>query len=305
MRTASSLNRRDFVRQTAFTALATAALPGVSSFAAPLTKEKLRWKFCAFEKPLLFLSYDATAELFAGLGFDGIEAAVRPGGHVLPERVEEDLPRFVAALKQRGLEVTILTSNIGRADQPHAEKTLRTAARLGIKRYRLDWWRYDLKRPILPQLEALRPQLKELAALNRSLGITGLYQNHAGASMVGAPLWDVYSLIRDCDPKEIALAFDIRHATVEGGLSWEIQFNLVKSHIGVAYFKDFVWEGRKVKNVPLGSGLVDPRFGVVLRNSGFSGPISLHVEYGSGTDPKVFADAFRQDFAKVREWLGA
>src|SRR5439155_18192012 len=75
------------------------------------------WKFCAFEKPLLFLNYDDTAEVFAELGFDGLEAAVRPGGHVLPERVEEDLPRFVEALKKRRLEIAILTSNISAANQ--------------------------------------------------------------------------------------------------------------------------------------------------------------------------------------------
>ena len=305
MNNQSTLNRRDFVKQTALAALSVAALPMTASAAAPQNGKKLPWRFCAFEKPLLFLNYDDTADVFAELGFDGIEAAVRPGGHVLPERVEEDLPKFVEALKKRGLEITVLTSAISSADQPHAEKTLRTAAKLGIKRYRMDWWRYDLKQPIQSQLDALRPRLKDLAALNRSLGVTGLYQNHAGANMVGAPLWDIYSLLREHDPKDVALAFDIRHATVEGGLSWEIEFNLVKSHIAVAYFKDFVWEGRKVKNVALGSGLVDPTFGRVLRNSGFAGPISLHVEYGSGKDVKVFKEAFAKDFTTLREWLGA
>jgi sugar phosphate isomerase/epimerase len=304
MKTQPTLNRRDFVKHTTLAALA-ATLPAATSLAAPAAGGKLPWKFCAFEKPLLFLNYEDTADVFAELGFDGIEAAVRNGGHVVPERVEEDLPKFVAALRKRGLEITVLTSNIGQADQPHAEQTLRTAAKLGIKRYRMNWWRYDLKQPIPPQLEALRPRLKELAALNRSLGITGLYQNHAGANMVGAPLWDIYSLIREHDRQDVALAFDIRHATVEGGLAWPIQFQLVKSHIGVVYFKDFLWEDRRVKNVPLGDGLVDPKFGSVLRNSGFAGPISLHVEYGSGTDKNFFADAFRKDFVKLREWLAA
>lgn len=305
MKTETPLNRRAFLKQSTLAALAAATLPAVTSLAAPPDGKKLPWRFCAFEKPLLFLNYDDTADVFAELGFDGIEAAVRPGGHVLPERVEEDLPKFVEALKKRGLEITVLTSAISSAEQPHAEKTLRTAAKLGIKRYRMDWWRYDLKQPIPAQLDALRPRLKDLAALNRSLGVTGLYQNHAGANMVGAPLWDIYSLLREHDPKDVALAFDIRHATVEGGLSWEIEFNLVKSHIGVVYFKDFVWEGRKVKNVALGSGLVDPKFGEVLRNSGFAGQISLHVEYGSGRDVKVFKDAFQKDFATLREWLSA
>src|SRR2546421_6935418 len=125
MKTKSTLNRRDFVRQTVFTALAASVAPTLAA------EKKSPWKFCAFEKPVMFLSYDETAEFFAELGFDGIEAAVRPGGHVLPERVEEDLPKFVEALKKRGLEITILTSGIGNATQPHAEKVLRTAAKLG------------------------------------------------------------------------------------------------------------------------------------------------------------------------------
>src|ERR1041385_6630902 len=248
MKNKAAINRRDFVKQTALAALAASVSPALAA------EKKLPWKFCAFEKPLLFLSYDETADLFAELGFDGIEAAVRPSGHVLPERVEEDLPKFVEALKKRGLEITILTSGIGSATQPHAEKVLRTAAKLGIKRYRTDWWSYDLKKPIWPQVEALRSVAKELAALNRAVGITGLYQNHAGYQRVGASVWDVFEVIKDCDPKDLGLAFDIRHATGEAGLSWPILFNLVKSHIGAAYFKDFVWDGNNTKNVPLRTG---------------------------------------------------
>lgn len=303
MKTKSVLNRREFLRQTAAVAVAATALPVATSFAAPPEAKKLPWKFCAFEKPLLFLNYDETAEVFAELGFDGIEAAVRSGGHVLPERVEEDLPKFVAALKKHGLEITVLTSGINSVSQPHTEKVLRTAAKLGIQRYRMDWWRYDLDKPIQPQLEALRPKLKELTALNRSLGLTGLYQNHAGANMVGAAGWDIFSLLREHDPKDVALAFDIRHATVEAGLSWSTLFQLVKSHVGAAYFKDFAWEQDKVRNVPLGEGRVDKKYAARLKESGFTGPISLHVEYGEGKDKKVFAEAFRKDFATLRSWL--
>jgi len=295
-------NRREFLKHTALASAAASLIPTSLMAAAP--DKPGPWKFCAFEKPLLFLNYDETAEVFAELGFDGIEAAVRPGGHVLPERVEEDLPTFVEALKKRGLEITILTSGISAADQPHTEKVLRTAAKLGIKRYRMDWWHYDLKQPIQSQLDALRPRLKELAALNRSLGVTGLYQNHAGANMVGAAVWDIYSLVREHDPKDVALAFDIRHATVEGGLSWPVQFNLVKSHVGAAYFKDFVWDEDKAKSVPLGEGRVDRKYALMLKASGFAGPISVHVEYGeSSKDKKFFAEAFRKDFATLRAWL--
>src|SRR6185295_10126473 len=145
---------------------------------------------------------------------------------------------------------------------------------------------------------------KELAALNRAVGITGLYQNHSGFNRVGASVWDVYEVIKACDPKDLGLAFDIRHATVEAGLSWPVQFELVKSHIGVAYFKDFVWDGSKVKSVPLGEGRVEKKYAAMLKVSGFAGPISLHVEYGeTSKDKKFFADAFRKDFAMLQNWL--
>mgnify|MGYP002525479526 CR=1 FL=1 len=116
------------------------------------------------------------------MGFDGIEAAVREGGHVLPEHAEEELPRLVEALKKNGLAVTIMASSINSVRQPLTEKVLRTAAGLGIKRYRLAYLRYDLAKPIRPQIASHRAQLKDLAEMNRDLGISGVYQNHAGAT---------------------------------------------------------------------------------------------------------------------------
>lgn len=300
------ITRRNFLTGTA--AISSFALLRPISLLAqaekPAKSNPSRYTFCAFEKPLQFLSYDETAELFAELGFNGIEATVRPGGHVLPEKVEDDLPRFITALKKHGLEMTVLTSAINSVDSPHAEKVLRTAAKLGVKQYRMNWYRYDLNKPVLPQLDEARPKLRELAALNRELGLTALYQNHAGDKMVGAPLWDIYDLIKDFDPKQIALAYDIRHATVEGGLSWPIQFNLVKSHIGAVFVKDCVWENGKLKNVPLGEGMVNKKFFAMLKETNFSGPISLHVEYlDRSKDKKVLGEAFKKDLATLKSLL--
>lgn len=43
---------------------------------------------------------DKTAETVARMGWKGIECPVRPGGHVLPKRVEEDRPRTVETLNK-------------------------------------------------------------------------------------------------------------------------------------------------------------------------------------------------------------
>ena len=54
-------------------------------------------------------------------------------GQILPERVEEDLPKLQEALKARQLDLTLITTDVGSVT-PLNEKVLRTAARLGVKR---------------------------------------------------------------------------------------------------------------------------------------------------------------------------
>jgi len=297
------MNRRQFL----VSAAAASAITWMPSLLrAQPARSTSRYEFCAFEKPLQFLPYDEMAEVFADAGYAGIEATVRPGGHVLPEKVEEDLPRLHEALDKRGLKVSILTSGIESVKTPHAITTLRTAAKLGIKRYRLSWYQYDLKKPILPQLDAFAANLKELAKLNRELGLTALYQNHAGERFVGAPLWDIYSLIKELAPQDVSIAYDIRHATVEAGLSWPIQFQLIQSHLGAIFVKDFTWENGRIKNTPLGEGMVHRKFFTMVQESNFFGPVSVHVEYlGRSRDKREIGEAFRKDLETAKGLLGS
>lgn len=295
-------NRRTFLHGLSASALA-GALPLKAATDSP------RNRLCFFSKHLQGLSFDDIASVAAEVGVDGIEAPIRPKGHIEPERVPDELPKFVEALKKQGLEMTILTSGITEVSpEQHTESVLRTAAQLGIKRFRMGVTKYDLKQPIWPQLEAAKPIIKDLVALSRELGIQPLFQNHSGKDYMGAPVWDVYSLMRDYPPGELSFAFDILHATVEGGLSWPLHFQLVSDHIGAAYLKDFKWVGRKIETCPLGEGQVNPAYGKMLMESGYQGPISLHVEYlkGDAKDPAVlksFRDAHQRDLGVVREWL--
>ncbi len=300
----SQLDRRCFVRNLAIGTGAT-AFAAATAQARPAPKAT-RYPVCCFAKPLQHMTFDALADFLQPLGFQGIEATVRKGGQVEPERVEQDLPKLVDALRRRGLEITIMATDINRADQPLTAKVLETAARLGIKRYRFKAYHYDLSKPILPQLATYGRALRDLAALNRALGITGLYQNHSGKNYVGAPVWDIYNAVRPLPPAQAAIAFDIRHATVEGGLSWPIQFNLVRSHMAMVYVKDFVWDGRKPKNVPLGQGMVDPHFFKMLAATSFTGPISLHIEYFDHRNPtlaKQREQAVANDIKTLRKLL--
>ncbi len=272
---------------------------------------KRRNKLCAFTKHLQGLSFDQIADIAAECGLDGIEAPLRPGGHVEPARIEEDLPKLAEALKKRGLEITIMTSGINQVSKDqNTEAVLRTAAKLGVKRFRMLYFKYDLSKPILPQIEEWRPKIKDLVTLCSELGIQPLLQNHSGKDYFGAPVWDAYSIMKDFTPQQFSFAFDIYHATVEGGLSWPLDLALVGDHLGAVYFKDVKWVGRgKAEGVPLGAGQASPDFAKMLNKRGFSGPVSLHTEYMKGDvkDPafvKASVDAFRRDLGVLNEWMG-
>lgn len=261
---------------------------------------------CVFTKPFNSLSFDELADRIAELGFDGIEAPVRKGGHVEPVDVADKLPRLVEALAKRDLKITVLTSDINDPSDPDTAKVLKVAAGLGVKRYRMKYLKYDLSKPVADQLDQWRPRFRDLAAMNRELGIQALYQNHAGGNTLGAPLWDLKQLLEDIDVTEIGVAYDIRHAVAEGGKSWPITFNMIRPHVDTVYVKDFVWEGKKLKNVPLGSGLIPGEFFSLLSASKFSGPISLHEEYLDHKKPELVPDhlaAIKKDLAQLKMWL--
>ena len=265
-----------------------------------------RFQLITFTKPFQKLSFDDTADLVAEVGWKGVECPVRKKGQVLPERVEDDLPRLQEALRKRQLDLTLLTTDVKDAADPLTQKVLRTASRLGVKRYRLTFFHYDMAKPLPPQLADLKAQLRDLAALNRELGLHGGIQNHSGRSYIGAPVWDIHEVVRDLDPQHLGICFDIGHATLEGGTSWPIEARLMEPYLACVYVKDFAWrkgeKGWAAEWGPLGEGMVRREFFDWLKKSSYQGPISQHCEYLSGGGPEERAQ-MKKDFAVLKSWL--
>ena len=257
-----------------------------------------------FSKPLADFSYADTAKLLAETGYGGIDYTVRVAqGHVLPDKVEEDLPRAIDAAHAAGLKVEMITTEIKSAREKDTEKLLRTAAKHGVKFYRLGNFTYDAKLSVIESLEKIQPQLKELGQLNQSLGLHGALQNHMGVR-VGSPVWDLYELLRDIDPRGIGVQYDIRHATTEGGQSWPLGLKLLKPWIKCTDVKDFRWQqspGKAVvEGMPLGEGIVplDAYF-KLKKELGIGGPISVHLEYPPFEHGPKFASAAERRAAFV------
>jgi len=298
-------SRRHFLATVA-TAGATAGI----SAAEPGREGAVRNKLIGFTKPFTHLSFAETADMVADVGWDGVECAVRPGKstHIAPERVEDDLPRLVEELRRRDRELTIVTTGVVRVDAA-AEKVLRTTAAVGCRRVRLGFLRYPPAAKPAEWLAECRGPFGEIAELCRELGLQAGYQNHSGREFLGAPVWDLWDVIRDTDPAHLGACFDIGHATVEGGMAWPLHARLMADRLVAVFVKDFAWErtpgGQVAKWCPLGQGVVDRSFFRWLKGIGFSGPISQHHEYpGLGAGPEMVAH-FKRDLAVLREWLAA
>jgi L-ribulose-5-phosphate 3-epimerase len=285
------ISRKNFIKSTAITLagipLGVSALANVKFSLGPIERPSLDGKLSIsiFSKHLQWLNYKDMAALAAQMGFDGVDLTVRADGHVKPDRVTEDLPKAVEAVKQAGLNVYTITTDIRSADDKNTVNVLKTAAELGIKNYRMGWYSYDSKLDTLANLAVIKKNITDLAAVNEHYQIHGDYENHTGR--FAGSLWDLWMVLKDLDPRWMGCQFDIRHATVDGAEAWPVNLDLLKNHIGSIAIKDFYWEKVNnkwaIKDVPLGQGMVDfKRYFAALKKLNFHKPISLHYEYPLG-----------------------
>lgn len=276
-----SNQRRKFIKQTA---LAAAAVPFSKVLAAPKKVPKSKtYPISFFTKPLDKYGPDFFMDTLKMAGIDGLDLTVRPKGCVLPERVENDLPKIVEMAKQKGLTVEMMVSNITKADDPLAAKVLSTAAKNGVSHYRLGYYKYNKSLGVRTSVEKIKSEMQALAELNKSVGIQGGYQNHAG-NWFGAAMWDLAEVLKDIPKAHMSSQFDIRHAVCEGNRSWVTAMQLLAEKIGSLAIKDFTWdvsEGQsKVKKLPLGEGIVDfDLFFKNLKTFDVVAPMTLHVEH--------------------------
>lgn len=250
---------------------------------------KGKLKVSIFSKHLQFVQGEELAKAAAAIGFDGVDLTVRKGGHVEPAAVANDLPAVVGILRKNGLEVPMITTDIADADTPYAEDILKAASALGIRYYRFGAFKWATDRPFAAQLEAMKPRLAKLAALNAKYQTCAMYHTHSGVGVVGASIWDLWYLMKDLDPKLVGMNYDVGHATIEGGMGgWIDSFKIAGNHVRGIAVKDFAWEkdakgAWKAQWKPIGDGMVKMSqfFGMVAQTD-FAGPLQIHYEYPLG-----------------------
>lgn len=307
-------SRRKFIKNSLFSA-GFISIMNVPQRIWSFTDLEDRLSINIFSKHLQFLDYRATGEMAAEMGFSGVDLTVRPEGHVLPELVITDLPKAIAEIRKGGSDIEMITTRIENINNPLDVDILKTAAKLGIKYYRTNWFKYAEDRSMNETLDIYQKQVNDLGKLNKELGLVGCYQNHAGTN-IGASYWEVKKLLETVDPDYFGVQYDIRHAMVEGGLSWENGIRLLQAHIKTIVLKDFKWGKEnghwKPINTPIGEGMVDfDKYFKLLKIYRIKPSVSLHLEYDLGgaekgnttifVDKKVVFDAMKKDLNAIQK----
>lgn len=253
----------------------------------------LDMRLCVFTDHVDDLGFSVAdvAKQYGQLGV-GPDLTVRGGGVVAPERVAEDLPKAATAFADHGLRIPMLSTSINDLDDPVARPTLEAMGRLGIRHYKLGYAHYHGVETWEADLQEFATRLRTLETVGRRLGITAGIHNHSGQT-IGGPLWDLSLLLDAVDSPAVCSYFDPAHATLEGAnFGWKIGFHRLKPRIGMLAVKDFEWVKQggqwRTRWCPLGEGIVRwPEVCDMLAKTDFSGPISVHIEYGIEGNTRV------------------
>ncbi|HEV8145802.1 MAG TPA: sugar phosphate isomerase/epimerase family protein [Bryobacteraceae bacterium] len=262
------MTRRDFVLGAAATAVSLRA----ATQPAPA--------LCIFSKHLPDLGYDELGKVSREMGFDGVDLTVRKGGHVLPAQAA-DLPRAVEAIRAHKVAVPMITTEILDAAAAETRPILTAAARSGVKLWKPGYWRFTDQEDPAVTLGRVKGAMAKLGALSHELGLTAGFHNHSGNYVGASGTWDVREILAGIDARDAGAYFDVCHATAEGGVyGWQLGMRLLGPRIKMVALKDFYWAKNKMTMCPMGEGVVDwQKYFAALRGDGFSGPVSLHMEY--------------------------
>ncbi len=236
---------------------------------------------CLFSKHLPELNWPDLAVVTKRLGFEGIDLTVRKNGHIHPEQAPVNLPKAVAAIRDAGMTVPMITTDL-LEDNEVARGVVSASGKVGIRYMKPGYYYYRLA-DVRRELAEAGRRLRSLIEVARQHGVEVGYHNHA--EYIGAPIWDISTILDPIDPQWAGYYFDVCHAVTEGGAGgWKIALNLVARRIKMIAVKDFYWEktasGWKPRMCTLGQGMVNwTEFFAALFTAGFAGPISLHLEY--------------------------
>ena len=275
-------------------------------------------KLMMFAKSLQAYPIEKTGRVLRDLGLTAVDFTVRASGYVERADVREGLPAAVETLRQIGVEVPMLTTDICSADEEGVEAVFATAAECGVQWMKLGYWHYQGFGTLEKMIYEVKAKLVDLEAIAKKYGVWAGLHIHSGDDLtaMGAVVWEI---LRGRNPEHVGAYIDPGHMVAEGARSgWKQCMDLLAPWIKLVAIKDIRFEHNPtadnpknydLKLVPLAEGMVQwPEVFELLHGIGFDGGITVHGEYiGAHSFRDMDADGVveqtREDLAYLRPIL--
>jgi sugar phosphate isomerase/epimerase len=248
------MDRREFFQTSIIAALAAKVLGdsapawGQAPAAAPASQPAAAPRkliMDAYTRHLHWLrTPDEIAEAAIEMTCGGVNPTIQPyPGHIDPAKVGQELPAFVKTMQKHGLRVKqVRGGNATEVTAPNVEAMIGAMGQSGVTHYWIGTDNYDLTKPILPQLDAIKRKVEQFVKVNQKHGTTLMYHTRAGANSIGSVVWDLLYVMKDFDPKHVGFHWDTGHMSHHGSNMWELLMRTAGPYIVAIGWKDRGWE---------------------------------------------------------------
>lgn len=234
---------------------------------------------CLYSHLIPDVEYFDLGPILSGMGFDGCDLSVQPGGTVEPQQISVDLVRAIESMQGRGLEVPLITTNFLSATEPWARNVIYIAGGSGVPFFRGGYWRFPGAR-----LAEMKTQIVGLAGVGRAYKMGMGVPNTAGETVIA-----------DLDPNWVGYDFDPSQATPD------LPLERAMPRVKMFMLRDARRQNGQLTPCPLGDGIVDwGKFFDTLAHAKFSGPLTLQSDYPASDR----LEAIRRDLDFARKHLG-
>lgn len=244
---------------------------------------------CLQSACLKAVEYTDLGDIARQLGAEGVDLTVMPGGHVEPRNSSVDLVRALEVMQGQGLDVPMVTTALTSPTEYTARAVLALSGMTGVRLARTGYWRGG------DAAISVRRDVMGLAALGHEYNIVPVLHNRPGA--FGQSVRESNAALAGLSPAA-GLCFDPGNAVLAGG-SWDNELQLALPRLRAVAVRDVRRGG---KDCPMGEGVVElGRFFEALARAGFTGPVSVHVDYAPADVP----GAVSRDLEFVKRHLHA
>jgi len=243
------MDRREFFKSSIIAALAarvlsdTALARGQSQAAVAPPPRRLIMD--AYSRHLHWLrTADEIAEAAIEMTCGGVNPTIQSyPGHIDPAKVSQELPQFVRTMQKHGLRVKqVRGGNATDVSAPNLEAMIGTMGQLGVTHYWIGTDNYDLSKPVMPQLDAIKLKVERFVKLNQKHGTTLMYHTRAGSGSVGSVVWDLLYVMKDFDPKHVGFHWDTGHMSHHASNMWELLMRTAGPYVAGMGWKDRSWQ---------------------------------------------------------------